>query len=193
MTAEYRITLPPVEKDKADDAARPVLEKAEKAVGFIPNMYKGMANQPAVLDTYLDGYARFRQQGGFTPEEQEVVFLAISRVNGCDYCLAAHSMIGEKKSGVRPDVQEALRTGAPVPDAKLAALATFTAIMVEGRGRPTRAQVRSFLGAGYEETHILSIILAIAVKTLSNYSNHLTQPEVDEVFAPWRIEQRAAE
>ena len=72
-----------------------------KALGFIPNMYADMANSPSALETYGVGYNFFRSDSGFTPVEQEVVFLTISHENGCEYCMAAHSMVGEKMSGVR--------------------------------------------------------------------------------------------
>jgi len=182
MSAESRLTLAPQTIEEAGPEAKAVLEKAKAQVGFIPNMYAFMANQPALLDTYLHGYGQFRQQSGFTPAEQEVVFLSISRFNGCHYCVAAHSMLADAKSGVPAAVTDAIRAGQPVPDAKLAALCRFTEVMVETRGLPSREQVEAFLAAGYSERHVLDVILAIAVKTLSNYSNHLFHTPLDAMF-----------
>jgi len=188
MTADYRLNLPHHTLDSADADQRPVLEKAKAQVGFIPNMYAGMVNSPGLLETYLDGYARFRASSGFTAPEQEVVFLVISRFNGCSYCMAAHSMLAAMKSKVPADTLEAIRSGTPIPDPKLAALAAFTERMVESRGLPDRADAEAFLAAGYTDRHILEIVLAIAVKTLSNYSNHLLHTEVDGMFAGYRLE-----
>ena len=101
MTSEYKMTLSPKTLQNADPKTRAVLERAKAQVGFIPNMYAGMSNSPGLLETYMDGYGRFRKDSGFSPSEQEVVFLTISRGNGCDYCMAAHSLIA------RPDVQGA--------------------------------------------------------------------------------------
>lgn len=182
MSAEYRLTLEPQSMDKAGSEARKVLEKAKQQVGFIPNMYAYMANQPALLDTYLHGYKLFREQSGFTPAEQEVVFLTISRVNGCHYCVAAHSMLADTKSGLPAEVTDAIRAGGQVPDPKLAALRRFAQVMVESRGRPARTDVEAFLAAGYSERHVLDVILAIAVKTLSNYANHLFHTPLDAMF-----------
>jgi len=111
------------------------------------------------------------------------VFLEISRLNGCDYCMAAHSMIGEKKSGLDDATLAALRDGRSLPDATLDALATFTRHMHETRGLPTKAGVAAFKDAGYTDRHIYEIILAQAVKTLSNYANHLQHTPLDDVFA----------
>jgi uncharacterized peroxidase-related enzyme len=183
MAAEYRMTLAPQTLENATPDARAVLEKAKAQVGFIPNMYASMVNSPGVLETYLHGYKAFREASGFTPAEQETVLLSISRVNGCAYCMAAHSMLAEKKSGLADAVTAALRDDQPIPDPKLAALSTFTRQMVEKRGLISKADGEAFLAAGYTERHMLEIVLAIAVKTLSNYSNHLFHTKLDDMFA----------
>lgn len=74
MTTTYKIDVEPETLDTAEGGARAVLERAQKSLGFVPNMYGGMAVVPAVLETYLDGYERFRAEAGFSPAEQEVVF-----------------------------------------------------------------------------------------------------------------------
>ncbi|MDD4882019.1 MAG: carboxymuconolactone decarboxylase family protein [Gallionellaceae bacterium] len=183
MQAEYKLNLPGVNPDQAEPLAMARMEEAMKKLGFIPNMYGVMANSPGLLDTYIHGYDRFRELSGFSPVEQEVVLLAISRENGCTYCVAAHSFIADKMSGVPAEVTNAIRDGAAIPDAKLAALHDFTRTLVKKRGLPGKADVLAFLAAGYSERQILEIVLAIAVKTLSNYANHLFHTPLDGLFA----------
>lgn len=177
----------PVTPLAADAAQGKLLETAQKQVGFIPNMYANMVNVPAVLDTYLHGYGFFRRQSEFSSAEQEVVFLAISQVNGCSYCTAAHSMMADKVSNVPSPVLDAIRSGKQVPDAKLETLFRFAIEMTESRGRPSIDGAAAFLDAGYTEKHIMNIVLAIAVKTLSNYSNHLFETRLDERFSSYRV------
>lgn len=165
-----------------------VLETALKQVGFIPNMYANMANVPGVLSMYLHGYAEFRQKSGFTPAEQEIVFLAISQQNGCTYCTAAHSMLADKMSGVPAPVLAAIRAGEPIPDARLQALYRFARELAATGGKPSRTTGEAFLAVGYSETDALQIILAAAVKTLSNYTNHLCQTVVDDMFKAYKVE-----
>jgi uncharacterized peroxidase-related enzyme len=181
-------TLDAITPATANDAQKEILDKAVKAVGFLPNMYANMVNAPAVLSTYLHGYALFRSESGLKPAEQEVVFLAVSQVNGCTYCTAAHSMIADKKSGVPAAVLQAIRAGQPVPDARLAALYALTAAMVKTHGRPDHTAVQAFLAASFHERDMLYIVLAIAVKTLSNYSNHAFATPVDDVFSAYRVD-----
>ncbi|MBU6439415.1 MAG: carboxymuconolactone decarboxylase family protein [Betaproteobacteria bacterium] len=177
-----RLDLPAQTVASTSGKAREMLETSQQRLGFVPNMYANMVNSPGVLQTYLLGYELFRNEGGFTPAEQEVVFLSVSRFNGCTYCMAAHSMIGDKMSKVPADSLAALREGKPLPDAKLQALATFSTIMVESRGTPTPEQLAAFKAAGYTDRHALEIVLAIAVKTLSNYSNHVFHTQTDPAF-----------
>ncbi|MBT9590800.1 MAG: carboxymuconolactone decarboxylase family protein [Thiobacillus sp.] len=183
MQAEYKLTLPALDEGNAEALAADHLRAAKAKLGFAPNMYGVMANSPGLLDTYIHGYELFRASSGFTPAEQEVVLLAVSRENGCTYCVAAHSFIADKMSGVPEDVTNAIRDGLPIPDARLAALHDFARTMVVKRGLPGTADISAFLAAGFSERQILEIVLAIAVKTLSNYANHLFHTPVDTAFA----------
>lgn len=173
--------------DTADAAQKELLESVKKKMGFIPNMYANMVNVPGVLTTYLHGYNAFREKSGLAPAEQEVVFLAVSQQNGCSYCTAAHSMLAEKMSGVPGPVLAAIRANQPIPDAKLAALYNYTRESVKTAGKPSQAVAEDFLAAGYTETTAMNVILATAVKALSNYTNHLFQTEVDAPFAAYKV------
>ncbi|WP_300550403.1 carboxymuconolactone decarboxylase family protein [Roseovarius sp.] len=187
MTAEYRVEIKPVSDDVAEGQARDLLDGARAKLGFVPNMYRGMANNAGLLSTYLHGYDQFRQSGNFTAPEQEVVFLTVSEANGCDYCTAAHSMLAVNVSKLAPEHTQALRDGAPLADAKLEALRAFTHHMWETRGLPGKAKAEAFKAAGYGDVHVLEIILALAVKTISNYANHVNHTDLDEVFAPFAV------
>lgn len=179
--------IPPVDHATAQGKQKEVLDVALKQVGFIPNMYANMANAPGVLSTYLHGYDLFRKESGLSPAEQEVVFLSISQYNGCTYCTAAHSMIADKMSHVPKDVLQAIRAREPIPDAKLAVLAAMAVEMVAKHGQPSPDVVKRFLDAGYQERDLLYIVLAAAVKTLSNYSNQAFGTELDEAFSAYRV------
>ena len=189
MTAEFRVETSPVSDDQAAGKAKDLLEGARAKLGFVPNMYRGMAVNPGLLSTYLHGYALYRESGNFTPPEQEVVFLTVSLANGCDYCTAAHSMLAIKMSKLGEAHTQALRDGKPLSDAKLEALRKFTHHMWETRGLPTKAEAKAFKAAGYGDVHVLEIILALAVKTISNYANHVNHTDVDEVFVPFTVDK----
>lgn len=179
---KFKTSLGKVTLENANEAQRPLLESSQKQMGMLPNMYGNMVNSPGLMETYAIGYDRFRKNSGFTPVEQEVIFVTISIANGCEYCAAAHSFLADNVSKVPVEITNAIRDGIEIPDAKLYALSEFTRIMFEKRGNPSPHEVEAFLDAGYQEELILEIILALAVKTLSNYANHIFQTEVDDRF-----------
>lgn len=191
MNANYKTNLTSVTNEAAIGDVKTIFEGSTTQLGFVPNMYRTMGNSHGYLSTYMHGYQAFRQSSNFTPIEQEIVFLVISRKNGCDYCTAAHSMIADKVAKFAPDVLEAIRADKPVPDPKLQALATMTSSLFEKRGLVTKEDVQSFLAAGYGEEKILEIILAISVKTLSNYSNHIFHTDLDAAFQNYEIGQQS--
>lgn len=183
MKAPIKLDLNPQTIETAAPSAKAILEQTQKSLGFVPNMYAYMANAPELLETYTHGYQLFRAESGFTPIEQEIVFLSISFENGCDYCMAAHSLMATAMSKVPAEVTEAIRNGQTIPDARLQALSTFTRVMLNQRGLPSKDDVEAFRQAGYTDKQVLDVVLAISVKTLSNYSNHLTHTPVDAAFA----------
>ncbi|MEH6458150.1 MAG: carboxymuconolactone decarboxylase family protein [Cocleimonas sp.] len=183
MLSEYKTKLSLLNVTDAQAEAKELLEATQKKMGFIPNMYKAMAHSPGLLNTYLQGYAAFREESGFSPAEQEVIFLTISHSNGCEYCMAAHSFLAEAVSGVPTEVTDAIRDSNEIPEIKLRALSVFTEVMLTKRGLPSKTDVDLFLKAGYQETAILEVIHAIAVKTISNYTNHIFHTDLDEVFS----------
>jgi len=184
MLSEYKTSLSLKTINNAEPEAKALLKDTQKKLGFVPNMYYAIANSPGLLNTYMQGYSAFREKSGFSPIEQEVTFLAISQANGCEYCMAAHSFLAEAASGVPTDVTAAIRDDRPIPEMQLSALSVFTHVMVATRGLPNQAEVETFLAAGYKEKDILEIIHAIAIKTISNYTNHIFHTEVDNIFSP---------
>ena len=185
--SQYQIKLQPEQNDQ-----QPTLHQAKQVLDFIPNMYRNMVNAPGLLESYLFGYEAFRNNSAFSSAEQELIFLTISLENGCEYCLAAHSMIADKMSGLDRHIVEALLNAEPLPDARLEALKIFTQVMLSSRGRPNQHDAEAFFSAGFNDRQILDIVLAIAVKTLSNYSNHLFNTEADQPFAAYLRSQDAS-
>lgn len=159
-----------------------IIENTKAKMGFAPNMYLKMGQNPALLDAYAYAYNSFRKNAGFSPVEQEVILLSVAYQNACPYCMAAHSFVADNMTKVPKEVTDAIRNNTPITDSKLAVLSNLTKVLTRNRGRVEAHLIQEFLNAGYAEQHILGIIAGIAVKTMSNYTNHNTKPEVDELF-----------
>lgn len=183
MTKKRVLHIEAKTEETAVESAKQGLVSSKKAMGFVPNMYGYMANSPGAFAMYLQGYNLFRENSGFTSTEQEVVFLTISRENNCTYCMAAHSLVADKMSKVPPQALAAIRDGGDIEDKKLSVLSHFTRQMMLSKGRPLKSEVNAFLEAGFKAEQILEIVLAIAVKTISNYTNHLFDTPVDPAFS----------
>lgn len=165
----------------APEKSRPLLAAAEKAFGFVPNMLGKMATAPALLEGYMT-LSRIFDTSSLSPTERQIVLLATSFENGCDYCMAAHSVIASMQK-VDAGIVDALRGGSPLADGKLEALRRFAAAVASTRGWPDPLVTKAFFAAGYGQQQALEVILGVGVKTLSNYSNHMTETPVDPAFA----------
>ena len=165
----------------APEASRPILEGAKAKYGFLPNLLGGLASSPAALEAYVTLSDIF-DKSSLTPAERQVVILATSAENGCEYCVAAHSTVAAMLK-VPDDVIEALRDGRPIDDERLEALRKFTETVVRKRGWADEDDVQAFLAAGFDRAQVLEIVLGVAFKTLSNYANHLIATPVDDAFA----------
>lgn len=157
----------------APEAAQALLKGAQQKLGFVPNLYAHLATAPAALEAYFGLSAQF-DKTSLSPVERQVVLLAASVENGCEFCVAAHSMIARAMAGAPAPVVSALRNGENLPDARLDALAKFTRLVVADRGVVPAEEVDRFVDAGFGQQQVLEVVLGVAMKTLSNYTNHLT-------------------
>ncbi len=174
-------------------ASRPLLEAIAKSLGFVPSLYAGMAESPAALKAYQELSAIFRRSA-LGPVEQQVVLLAVSVENACEFCVAAHSFVARHVAKVPGPVIAALRAGETLADMRLNALAVFARRIVRARGWVNEGDVRAFLDTGFTREQALDVVLGVSMKTLSNYANHLLKTPPDQAFAAerWEAPRKAA-
>ncbi|WP_034060849.1 carboxymuconolactone decarboxylase family protein [Lacinutrix jangbogonensis] len=183
MNTISKMTLDPKTIETADAISSKLLEGAKKGMGMIPNMYATMANNTALFDAYMHSYKTFRENAGFTSQEQEIIFLSIAFENECDYCMSAHSFVADKASKVPTEITDAIRNNTKIEDVKYKALSTFSRVMTYKRGNPSLEDINTFLDAGYTQNNILGVIAGLGVKTMSNYFNHVFNTPVDDAFS----------
>lgn len=167
--------------ETASTEGREVLETVKAKYGFIPNLLGNMAEAPATAKGYL-ALGDLLGETRFSATEQQIIMMAASRFNECDYCLGAHSTVALMQK-VPADVVESIRNDLPIADPKLEALRSFTTKVVEQRGWLSNNDTEQFLAAGYDRQQILEVVLGVAMKTISNYTNHIAGTELDEAFA----------
>lgn len=172
----------PVTIASAPEASKPVLENIQKSFGFLPNLMAIFANNPTVLQGYLALDAAY-EKGSFTPGERQLILLAASVENDCNYCAAAHSTVAKGALHTPAEVVNAIRNNTPVPDKKLNALVTLVKELVRERGYAKDETIQNFMAAGYSKEQVMELLLGIALKTISNYLDHISPAPVDQAFA----------
>jgi len=165
------------------EASRATLEIVQKNFGFIPNLMRIFAKSPVALQSYLAVSSIF-ENSDFTPAERQIILLAISIENQCEYCVAVHSTIAKNSVKVDGGLLEQLRNARALSDPKLEALARFTRLVVQKRGFVGDGALKTFFEVGYSERHVLEVIVAIGLKTISNYTNHFAHTPLDPQFQP---------
>lgn len=178
--------------DSAPEASQQLLEGARKKMGFVPNLYGTFAEAPALLEAYLTLGGIFDRSTSFNATERQVVLLSTSFENECEYCMAAHTTLAGMQR-VPGEVVQAVRSGEPIEDGRLQALASFTRKVVTERGWVPEPDVQAFLDAGFTRAQVLEVVLGVGMKTLSNYATHMAQTPVDEAFAPNAWERPSAD
>lgn len=149
-------------------------------VGFVPNLYGSFAHSPSALATYL---ALQSAPSALPLRAREAVNLAVSEVNGCRYCLAAHTAMA-RGAGFDDAQILALRRGEAPFDAKLDALARLARELARQRGTLDRSHVQGFLEAGWTLAQLVDAVVLVGDKTISNLLHAVTQAPIDFPLAP---------
>ncbi|QSA96311.1 carboxymuconolactone decarboxylase family protein [Methylococcus sp. EFPC2] len=168
--------------DNAPAAARAVLAAVQQELGFIPGLLAGLAESPSALKAYLQ-LTELLDQSSLSPAERHIAALSASVENRCDYCVPFHTHQARSVAGLDGAVIDAARAGKELPDPRLDALAVFTRTVVQKRGWVTEGAVAAFLEAGFSRANALDVVLAVTLKTLSNYSNRILRTPLDDAFA----------
>jgi AhpD family alkylhydroperoxidase len=164
--------------ETAPEASKPLLAAVKASWGFIPNLQATLAESPPVLEGHEALLNLVTAQATLTPGEQQLVFMAANVYHGCEYCAAGHSFLA-RKAGLAEDALQAVRNGEPVPDPRLESLRSFATLVLDTRGFAGDAAVDAFLAAGFTRAQVLEVVAILAIKTISNYTNHLTHTPLE--------------
>jgi uncharacterized peroxidase-related enzyme len=158
-------------------AAQPLLEAVKKQLGSVPNLFRLVASSPAALEGYL-GLNGALAKGTLDARTRERIALTVAELNGCDYCLSAHTYLGKHVAKLDDTELAANRDGASA-DVRASAALRFAGKVVRERGHVSDADVRAVKDAGYTDAEVLEIVLHVALNTLTNYVNEVAKTEID--------------
>lgn len=169
--------FPRFNEETAPEESRAALAATRAGFGMIPNLERTMAAAPALLKSYAFAWEVF-EKTSLTPVERQVVYQTANFENECNYCVPWHTLLS-KEAGMPAHDVAALREGTPLSDAKLEALRTFTRVLIVNRGKASPHDLHALLEAGYTPVHALEVVLGVAIKTMSNFTNAIAGTPLD--------------
>ena len=161
----------------APEASRPLLEAYQRQYGAVPNMVRLIGNSPAALAAYM-GFSSALTKGHLDPATQNRIALAVSQVDGCEYCLSAHTFLGRKVYKLEDAEMYENRSGTS-SSARAAAAVHFAVKLMRNRGQVEDADVAALTSAGYGYDEILEIIAQVCLTTFTNYVNESLATDLD--------------
>jgi uncharacterized peroxidase-related enzyme len=170
-----RLVTPTVDASPA--ASKPLLDAVNKQLGVVPNLMKLVGNSPAALEGYLS-LSGALGKGTIGAQTGERIALAIAEVNGCDYCLSAHTYLAANVAKLSAEEINANREGGS-SDAKADAAVRFAVSVARERGHVSDADVAAVKAAGFNDAEVVELVLYVALNTLTNYVNSVAQTEID--------------
>jgi uncharacterized peroxidase-related enzyme len=161
----------------APEASRSLLEDVKKQLGVAPNLFRMVANSPAALQGYV-GLLGALGKGALPAATHERIALAVAELNGCDYCLSAHTYLAKHVAKLDASEIAANRNGIS-NDPRADAAVRFARKVAELRGHVSDEDVRAVRTAGYTDGEIVEIVLHVALNVWTNYVNSVARTEID--------------
>ena len=167
----------PATINESPAASQPLLEAVKRQLGVAPNLFRLVGNSPAALEGYL-GMMGALAKGALPAATRERIALAVAQINGCDYCLSAHTYLGRAVAKLDDAEMTANRHGAS-NDLKADAAVKFAAKVAEQRGRVSSQDLAAVRAAGYSDADIVEIVQHVALNVWTNYINIVADTEID--------------
>lgn len=169
-----RLAIPA--REAAPAASQPLLDAVEKQLGVVPNLFRLVANSPATLQGLLGLSGALAKT--LDVKTRERIAIAVAQVNGCDYCLSAHTYLGLNLAKI--DAAEiALNREGASSDPKAHAAVRFARQVTEARGKVTDADLAAVKAAGFDDAQIVEIVAVVAENVLTNLINNVARTEID--------------
>ncbi len=169
-----RIAIPT--REKAPEAARATLDAVEKQLGTVPNLFRLLANSPAALTAYTGLSGALGRS--LDAKTRERIALAVAQVNGCDYCLSAHTYLGQNLARLDPE-EIALNRQGRSSDPKADAVVRFAAAVARERGHVADRDIAAVRAAGFSDAQIVETVALVAQNSFTNFLNEVARTDID--------------
>ncbi|MGO7162588.1 carboxymuconolactone decarboxylase family protein [Rhizobium johnstonii] len=159
--------------------SKQTLDTFTRNIGFTPNMMAAFAQSPIAFNAWATLLVSLSK--ALDVKTRDSIGLAVSEVNGCNYCLTVHSFTAEHMAKLLADDIILARKG-HATDPKRDAAVQFARKVVETRGQVSDADLKEVQDVGYTDANIIEIIALVAMYSLTNFFNNVFDPEKDFPF-----------
>ncbi|WP_075216759.1 carboxymuconolactone decarboxylase family protein [Mongoliimonas terrestris] len=96
----------------ADDALSPEAAavfadiRATRNTDFVNNFWRALANDPALLKRTWESLKAVMGPGALDPKVKEMLYVAVSIANGCEYCIRSHTTAARAKGMTEAEFME---------------------------------------------------------------------------------------
>ncbi|MDF0705746.1 MAG: carboxymuconolactone decarboxylase family protein [Bacteroidota bacterium] len=169
--------LQALDPKEATGRSKELFDGIQAKLGMVPNMMKTMGNSSVVLEGYLN-LSELLGKGSLGGKLGELLALTVAEANACNYCLSAHSFIGEKLVGIDTNTLQSAREAINA-DPKIAAALQFAKSLINKNGRVTAEDVETVKAAGYSDGAVGEIVAHVALNVFTNYFNNTANTDID--------------
>ena len=169
-----RLSIPTLEN--SPEASKPTLNAVHKQLGVVPNLFRLIGISPVALTAFASFQGALSK--ALDLKTRERIALAVAQVNGCDYCLSAHTYLGLNLAKISPE-EIALNRKGGSGDAKANAAVQFATKVAKERGHVSEGDIAAVRSAGFTDAQVVEIVALVAENTFTNYLNEVTKTDID--------------
>ncbi len=169
-----RISIPTLEN--SPDGSKATLQAVQQKLGVVPNLFRLIGTSPSALTAFAGFQGAL--SATFDVKTRERIALAVAQVNGCDYCLSAHTYLALNLAKLSPE-EVALNRKGHSTDSKADAAVQFAARVTKERGHLVDGDLKAVRDAGLSDEQIVEIVALVAENTFTNYLNEVAKTEID--------------
>jgi uncharacterized peroxidase-related enzyme len=174
--SKRRNRIPPLDPKSATGKTKQIFDDMQASFGFAPNLFRVLASAPAALEAYVN-FSAALHAGTLDTKVQEQIGLAVAESNLCDYCLAAHVILGRKAGLTEDEIADAIR--AKAANAKTDAIMKLARGIIVERGEISDLELERARAAGLTDGEIVEVIANVVLNIFMNYLDHVARTVVD--------------
>lgn len=174
--------IAPIDRQNPPATVAAQLSAVKAKLGMVPNLFATFAQSPVAFNAYLAISDAVTHGGTLSVKDRERIALTVGQANGCDYCLSAHTLMGQK-AGLSTEEVLAARRG-EAGDIRAQAVISLARAIVTQRGQIDDAALETARAAGLSDATVLEVLAVVVVNLFTNYANHIAATDIDFPKAP---------